>query len=137
MDIRPYSPADRDACLEIFGSNLSLAGRPLFEAFLDGVPVSFFVAEHDSKILACGGFEINGETARLQWGMVHSKWQRQGLGRFLLFYRMRQITRNASVQIVNLECPRQAAPFFASQGFREVTGNGEALVMVKRLAVCP
>ena len=137
MDIRPYSPADRDACLEIFNSNLPLAGRPLFEAFLDGALPPFFVAEHDSKIVACGGFEINGETARLQWGMVHSKWQRQGLGRFLLFYRLREITRNASVQMVNLECPRQAVPFFASQGFREVSGDGNEAVMVKRLAVCP
>lgn len=137
MDIRPYSPADRDACLEIFDSNLPLESRHLFATFLDGVPADFFVAEHNNEIVACGGFEINGETARLQWGMVHSKLQRQGLGRFLLFYRMRQITRNAAVQMVTLECPRQAAPFFASQGFREVTGNGEAVVMVKRLAVCP
>ncbi|MFN0102334.1 MAG: GNAT family N-acetyltransferase [Bryobacteraceae bacterium] len=136
MDIRPYSPADRDACLEIFDSNAS-ENRPKFAAFLNGGPGPFFVAEHAGEIVACGGFEVNGDSARLHWGMVRRKWQRRGLGRLMLFYRMREITRNSAVQTVGLEAPRQAAPFFTGQGFREVTGDGERVELVKRLVVCP
>ena len=140
MDIRPYSPADRDACLEIFDSNtpdlLSPNARPKFMEFLDAPASSFFIAEHNGEIAGCGGFEIIGVTARLHWGMVRRPWQRQGLGRFLLFYRLREITRDAAVEIVGLEAPRQAVPFFTAQGFREVAGTSEYAEMAKRLVVC-
>ena len=68
--------------------------------------------------------------------MVRRPWQRQGLGRFLLFYRLREITRDAEVEIVGLEAPRQAVPFFTAQGFREVAGASEYAEMAKRLVVC-
>ena len=136
MDIRPYSPADHAACLEIFDACMAPESRPSFAAFLDGDPAPFFVAEHEGEIVGCGGFAINGEAARLHWGMVHRNWQRQGLGRFLLFYRLREITRNAAVQLVTLEAPRHAVPFFAGQGFREVNGDSDRAEMVKRLVVC-
>jgi len=136
MDIRLYTLADRDSCLEIFDSIPSLSGRPLFVEFLDGHLAPFFVAEHNETIVGCGGYSIQGSGARLHWGIVHSKWQRQGLGRFLLFYRLKEITKNASVEMVALETPRPSALFFVSQGFREVSGNDDAVEMVKRLTVC-
>ena len=136
MDIRSYAPADRDACLEIFDSNPPPENRPSFAEFLDGDPTPFFVAEHEGGIVGCGGFAISGNSARLRWGMVHHNWQRQGVGRFLLFYRLREITRDTAVQTVSLEAPRQAAPFFAGQGFRETSGDSEHAEMVKRLVVC-
>jgi N-acetylglutamate synthase-like GNAT family acetyltransferase len=139
MDIRPYTTADRDACLEIFDSNspdlIPTESRPQFIEFLDA-PSNFFIAEHNNEIVGCGGFEICGEAARLHWGMVHRRWQRQGLGRFLLFYRLREITRNTAVQWVELEAPRPAVPFFASQGFREIAGDSARVEMSKRLIVC-
>jgi N-acetylglutamate synthase-like GNAT family acetyltransferase len=139
MDIRPYTPADRDACLEIFDSNspdlIPHESRPQFIAILDTSP-NFFIAEHNNDIVGCGGFEISGEAARLHWGMVHRRWQRQGLGRFLLFYRLREITRHSDVQMVELEAPRQSAAFFASQGFREIAGDSARVEMSKRLIVC-
>lgn len=139
MDIRPYIVTDRNACLAIFDSNspdfIPNESRPGFTAFLDA-PSDFFIAEHNGEIVGCGGFKISGETARLHWGMVHRKWQRQGLGRFLLFYRLREITRNPAVQGVGLEAPRQAAPFFAGQGFREIAGDSARVEMSKRLIVC-
>lgn len=140
MDIRPYTPADRDACLTLFDSNaptlLPASGRPAYAAFLDADGRAYFVAEADGEIVGGGGFTMEGGCARLQWGIVHRKWQRQGLGRFLLFYRLREITRRAEVQMVSLQSPRLAAPFFVNQGFREVSGDGEHAELVKRLVVC-
>lgn len=136
MDIRVYTAADRDACLEIFDSNTpGLTERDQFVQFLDD-PGSFFVAEHNGQIVGCGGYAIQGGAARLHWGLVHRAFQRQGLGRFLLFYRLREITRNAAVQMVGLTAPRPAVPFFLSQGFRESVGDEQSAEMVKRLVVC-
>ena len=140
MHIRNYAPTDRDACLEVFHSStpdlLTADSLPQFAVFLDSDPTSFFVAENEGEIVGCGGFAVRGDTGRLEWGLVRRKFQRMGIGRFLLFYRLREITRSGEVQFVGLDCPRLAAPFYVSQGFREVSGDSERAEMVKRLAVC-
>jgi N-acetylglutamate synthase-like GNAT family acetyltransferase len=136
MEIRPYGAQDRDGCLAIFDSIWPSGDRTQLAAFLDSSPSQFFIAEHDSAIVGCGGFAVEGEQGRLLWGMVHRRWQRQGLGRFLLFYRMREITRNGTVATVNARVPAAAAPFYAAQGFREVHTAGAEVEMTKRLAVC-
>jgi N-acetylglutamate synthase-like GNAT family acetyltransferase len=139
MDIRPFTPADRDACLAVFDSNtpdlLQMDRRPSFAARLDDTG-AYFVAEHDGTIVGCGGYALKGNAAHLQWGLVHRQWQRQGLGRFLLFYRLREITRNGAVEMVGLEAPLSSSQFFASQGFREVSRSGNEVTMTKRLTVC-
>ncbi|MCU1329161.1 MAG: hypothetical protein JWN34_4531 [Bryobacterales bacterium] len=151
MDVRAYSPADREACLGLFDSNTPEYFLPReradFESWLDGDPAHYFVFEHEGLVVACGGYAIPaaGSTdARLTWGMVGRQWQRQGLGRYLLMYRMREMGRTSgNIQTVSLETTPQAAPFFASQGFRTVDlrkdwvspGRDKAR-MVRKLSVC-
>lgn len=128
MDIRPYAAADRDACLSVCDS---IGGdRAAFENTLG--EIRFFVAEHDGAIIGCGGFVIDGATAQLLHGMVHRNWQRQGLGRFLLFYRIREISKAGDVAIVIAAPPEDAAGFYEKQGFRREQG-----VLIKKLTVCP
>ncbi len=136
MDIRPYAPADRDACLAVFDSLFTTdAGRDAFAARLDA-PAPFFVAEHDGRIIGCGGFSVAGNAARLEWGMVHRDWQRQGLGRFLLFFRMKAIGQAGAIEMVTAEAPRAYADFYLKQGFRESGGDATRVLLAKRLAVC-
>lgn len=127
MEIRPYTPADSEACLAVCDS---VGGdRAAFERALGAIP--FFVAEHDGAIIGCGGFVVDGAVARLEHGMVHRTWQRQGLGRFLLFYRMREISKAGNVAIVTAAPPEDAAAFYEKQGFRRENG-----LLVKKLTVC-
>ena len=136
MEIRPYTTADRDACLAIFDSMLPQdAGRGDLAVRLDaGDP--FFVAEHDGRIIGCGGFSVSGHAARLEWGMVHRDWHRQGLGRFLLFYRMKAIGQAGAIEMVSADVPRACADFYLKQGFRETGGDATRVLLAKRLAVC-
>ena len=60
MDIRAYAAADRAGCLAVLES-IGGEGREAFAAYLDGGP-RYFVAEHDGRIVGCGGV---GEGA---WG---------------------------------------------------------------------
>lgn len=128
MEIRAYTAADREACLTVCDS---IGGdRAAFERAIE--EIRFFVAEHDGAIIGCGGFTIDGAVARLEHGIVHRDWQRQGLGRFLLFYRMREISKAGNIAIVTAAPPDDAAGFFEKQGFRREHG-----VLVKKLTVCP
>jgi ribosomal protein S18 acetylase RimI-like enzyme len=149
MDLRPYSPADRDGCLAVFDSNtpqyFKAHERADFEKFLDRPDCSYLVMEHDGAICGCGGYSVaDDKAARLVWGMVRRDLQRQGLGRFLLMYRLRELTKTSGVEMVSLDTSQHTAPFFERQGFKimRIAKNGYAdgldrVEMVKRLSVCP
>jgi len=150
VDVRPYLPADRDACLVVFDSNapgfFKFHQRRDFEEFLDGQSGPYFVMEHEDAIIGCGGYSIAKEKAlaRLVWGMVRRDWRRQGLGRFLLLFRLREITKAGGVDVVHLDTPPDSAPFFQSQGFKvaRVAKDGYAagmdrVEMTMKLTVCP
>lgn len=60
--LRPYLPADRVICLDIFDSNtprfFDPSERDKFARFLLGPVGSYFVVEREGKVLACGGYLV-------------------------------------------------------------------------------
>lgn len=140
MEMRAFVAGDREGCLAVLRSNvpgfLDAGAEAEFGLFLDGGPVDFWVAEHDGNVVGCGGFVLDGGGARLRWGMVGAAYQRQGIGRFLLFFRMKAIGGRGAVEMVTATVPRAAVPFYAGQGFREAGASAAGVEMVKRLAVC-
>lgn len=150
MDIRPYTPADRDACLAVFDSNtpdfFKAHDRHDLVNFLESSNCPYFVMEHEGAVVGCGGYFITDDRvrARLVWGMVQRDWHRQGLGRFLLLFRLRGITKVGGVQTVAVDASQHSAAFFESQGFKvaRVVRDGDAsssdrVEMTMKLTVCP
>ena len=149
MDVRTYSPADRNACLAVFDSNtpgfFDPAERAGFEAFLDGVDCYYFVMEHDGAVAGCGGYAIDEEMrASLVWGMIRGDLHKLGLGRFLLMFRLREITKAGGVQLVSLGTSQRTAPFFEKQGFKVTSTRKDGYApgvdrveMMMKLSVCP
>ena len=142
METRPYSAVDESACLGVFDSNVpeffTAAERADFEEFLRDPQCTYVVMEHAGEVVGCGGYYILADqiSARLAWGMVRKAFHKQGLGRFLLMYRMKEVTRLAAVQTVSLTTTTQAAGFFSSQGFKVVRAVGDRTEMIRKLAVC-
>lgn len=147
MEIRSYTPSDREACLAVFDSNIPgyfLANeRAMFAKFLDELDSPYFVADHDGAVVACGGFaDVDGTATRLTWGMVRRDLHRNGVGKLLLFYRLRRIG-DLNKPAVSLDTSQHTRAFFEKFGFRVVSiqqdGYGPGLdkiEMVKRLVVC-
>ncbi len=138
MEIRPYTLEDREACLSVFDSLGEPSRRPEFAAFLEKAPAVYLVLEHDGRLIGCGGFraEAGHAIAHLEWGMIQRDLQRQGLGRYLLLYRLKEIGRVAGVQHVELTAPPGIAPFFEKYAFR-VAGEDSGLVCMRmKLQVC-
>jgi GNAT superfamily N-acetyltransferase len=120
--LRPYLPADREACLDILRSNLpeffleSDAGE--FGAFLDRGPGPYVVLEQEGETVACGGwFREDAETAGLSWGMVHRARHGCGFGGLLLAYRLGQIREMSGIRWVVLQTIPEVAGFFSKAGF--------------------
>ena len=137
MDVRPYRPADRAACLAIFDS-IPGRDRVKVEEFLRDPNGPYFVMEHDGEVLGCGGFVVEPDPglAGLVWGMIRRDSHRQGLGRFLLMFRLREIGELGGIDRVRLETSATAAKLFEGQGFRVVGAVGNQVEMVKKLTVC-
>lgn len=141
MDIRPYAPRDLAACLALFDSNLGRFFAPEeradFELFLQSPPGHYLVMEHEGEVVGCGGyaFDDTGETASLTWGIIRRDLHGNGLGRFLLMYRLREIGKRGTVSRVRLITTPNVCGFFEKQGFR-VTNTARLITMEKKLTVC-
>ena len=146
MELRNYQPSDQAACLTIFDSNLAPGAfqpseRPAFEVFLAAPPSHYFVMEHDGRVIGCGGYEAEpGQPlARLTWGMVARDLHGQGLGRYLLMYRMKEVAKVAGVAFIQLSTSQAVAPFFAKFAFRVIGEDPSAglVTMQMKPNVCP
>jgi N-acetylglutamate synthase-like GNAT family acetyltransferase len=146
MDVRAYLPEDREACLAVFDSNVAPgfftpAERAGFARFLDQPVGAYLVLEHEGRIIGCGGYraEAGHPVAGLSWGMIQRDLHRQGLGRYLLLYRMKEIGRVPGVTTVELRTTPEVAPFFEKYAFRVVgtAADGAGLVEMRmKLQVC-
>ena len=119
MDPRPYQPTDLPACKAIL---------PTLE-----VPTHFHVFEHNGEILAFGGYEISSPTtAELKQYTVHPTWRKQGTGRYLILYLLKQISAQGPIAQVHVQSSADTTTFFERQGFH-LTAHG---IFVKKLTVC-
>jgi len=124
MRIRDYTPADREACLAVFDSNVPeffvTAEREDFAAFLDTLPGPYYVLEDDAgAVLGCGGYALEPGTTRasLCWGMVRRERHRTGLGRLLFEERLARIRADGLADVVGLDTSQHTRTFYEQYGF--------------------
>ena len=131
MEIRSYSVRDRQACLDILRGNTPEYFVPQdhdeFCGFLDNLPGPYFVVQQQKELVACGGWAMNSASvAALTWGMVRRNYQRRGIGRDLLRYRLEAIRNSSRARVVRILTVQLVQEFFAQAGFAvvEVEPNG-------------
>ncbi|MDC0720339.1 GNAT family N-acetyltransferase [Nannocystis bainbridge] len=124
MKIRPYSPADREACLELLRGNTPEHFSPPEEAelgrFLDALPGPYFVVEDGGQIVGSGGIaaERDGVTATLCWGMIDARRQRSGIGSMLLDHRLGTFLReHPQIRRIETHTSQKVQGFYAKHGF--------------------
>ncbi len=130
LTLRRYEEADRQACLDVFGSNIPHFFAELekadFADFLTNeatLSSDYFVVEKVGATapLGCGGVYVVEDVAGFCWGMVERAQHRQGVGSFLLKKRLEHLRRHyPEITAVNLDTSQHSRGFFARFGF-EVT----------------
>jgi ribosomal protein S18 acetylase RimI-like enzyme len=122
--IREYQTGDYKACLSVFDSNVPLyfaaAERTSFASFLAQLTCPFFVAEHESHVVGCGGFYLvpADGLAGLVWGIVACHHQRCGVGSALLRERLRRLAFEPAIRTVRVNTSQHTAAFFQRFGFQ-------------------
>ena len=122
--LRPWRPADRAACLDVFEGNVPgwfrRHERKEFAAFLDALPGPYLVVEATGgPVVACGGWarRQGTATADLCWGMVARPLHGEGLGRLLVEERLRRIRRDGTILEVALNTSQHTVGFYELFGF--------------------
>ena len=132
MLIRSYSIQDKQACLEVFSSNIPkfFAENELdeFAIFLDSDTSTYLVVESEGKIYGCGGYYFRDGVGRLCWGMVKKDSHRSGFGSALITARLNRLFIEHGVDIVAIDTSQYSSGFFEHFGFRteNVSENGLA-----------
>ena len=133
LHFRPFRPADLDACLRLFDGNtpefFAPNERDEFVAFLRAIgPWPYLVGEEHGQVVACGGFEVVGNTASLTFGMVDRARQGRGIGQSLTRARLEALRLSPGVERVAIETSQHSAGFYDRLGFRvtAVTPDGFA-----------
>ena len=124
---RPYTAADRSACLAVFDSNVpdffTRAERAELEAFLDDLPGPYLVLEApDGDVVGCGGWAVEPLTDRadLCWGMVRRDLHGRGLGRRLAELRIAAVREAGAASVVALSTSHHTKGFYERLGFETV-----------------
>jgi len=131
--------SDAARCLAVLDSNVpdffTASDREAFGAFLNNIPegTAFYVMEHAGEVIGCGGFSQAPESVKLQWAMIRRDLHRQGLGRFLLLFRLKQAGQIAGVQFVEAEVPPRLAAFYEKNGLKPTAQTG---IHRMKLQVC-
>ena len=120
---RPYTVADRAACLALFDSNaprfFDPSERAGFEQFLDDLRGPYPVSERDGRGVGGGGHAVepDGRTVSLCWGMVEQGLHGQGLGRLLTEARLAAARAEPGVTAVRLDTGQHTTGFYERFGF--------------------
>ena len=127
VNVHPYTPQDRLACLGIFDGNtpefFAPSERTEFAAFLDAATENYLVLESaNGVIIGCGGYYVKsaGGIAGLAWGMVARAWHKRGFGRVLLEARLLLLRRSPDAALVRVSTSQHSRGFFERCGFRAV-----------------
>ena len=140
--IRPYTPSDKQACLDAFNTNVpkyfTEQESKDFEWFLDKLadPLHeenppYFVLLLNGNIIGCGGYgkklgDTTSNNITFIWGLVDANYHKQGFGEQLLLFRLAEIKLNHPNNPVILDTTQFSAPFFERYGFEtvKITENG-------------
>lgn len=117
---RPFSSADKQACLAIFDANCPSFFAPNeradFESFLEASPIGYEVCEVAGRVVAAFGLICEDRCGvRLNWIMLDPHSKGIGLGSAIM---KRVIAQGKASQspLIGIAASHKSAPFFAKFG---------------------
>lgn len=140
-NIRPYTKADRQACIAAFKTNIpkyfTTSEVTDFEIFLTKIEATgtcgenekthYYVITLNENVIGCGGFghKDGSNNLALAWGLIHNNYHLKGYGAALLLHRLTTIkTKYPTTQLV-IDTTQHSYTFFKKFGFEttKVTNN--------------
>ncbi len=122
--LREYSVKDKPLLLHLLHLNIPIyfAEEELadFEHYLANKIELYFVIVYENKLVGGGGinFENAINMAKISWDVFHPAFQKIGLGRELLQYRINVLTEMDKIKKVVVRTSQVAYKFYEKKGFK-------------------
>jgi hypothetical protein len=116
--MRPWTPDDREKCLDVFRTNMPnfffTSEEDGFVKFLDHPDCEYFVVEDGGEVVACGGFHVDSEKheASIVLGMVRQDRHKTGVGTYLFLGRMKKIAQLPHITRVRMDTSQFTFRFY-------------------------
>lgn len=128
MEMRPYMPADLDAIVAIFRSNIPKYFTPEEEPglydFLEEHADEYYVVQVGGEVVGAGGIALNADidpkTVSLCWGMVREDHLGTGLGKVLTEFRIRRAQEKYPGVAITIGTSQHTEGFYQKFGFATV-----------------
>ena len=127
---RPYSKADKEACLAFFDANCPTFFAPDeridYQRFLDAEPDGYEVCEAGGRVVGAFGLLEAGDARMiLCWILLDPQSQGVGLGSAIM-RRVISLGRASRSPTISISTSQKSAPFFARFGAvtRAITDDG-------------
>lgn len=123
IQILPYQDHHKSDVLRLIELNTPQYFAPAEHAdlyhYLDNLVDDYFVVKSDDKIVACGGINYFPEQAKahISWDIVHPLFQRKGIGKQLLQYRINIIKNKPEISSIIVNTSQLVEAFYAANGF--------------------
>jgi len=123
MTIRPYSPTDDLAPLELLRLNtphyFAESEKADLIDYLAHHIDRYYVVEVDGTIMGCGGFNRTADSKRgvLSWDIIHPDAQGKGIGSALAKFRIAEM-RKLGVAEIGVRTTQLVYPFYEKMGFK-------------------
>jgi [ribosomal protein S18]-alanine N-acetyltransferase len=123
ITIRPYTPVDKSAVLELLKLNIPQYFAPSemddFKRYIEQHLEQYFVVILVDKIIGAGGinFADNFKTGKISWDFIHPLFQGKGLGQMLLQHRLDILTAMPHIETIMVRTSQLAYKFYQKNGF--------------------
>lgn len=123
MNIRPYIPSDYTDIIELFRLNtpayFSSDEEEGLSDYLNNHIHEHYIADENGIVMGCGGFAISkdGKKASLAWDIVHPASHGKGVGTMLTNYRINEIKKISSAEVLSVRTSQVAYKFYQKFGF--------------------
>ena len=127
MKLRPYTPNDLPAVIEIFRSNIPKYFGPaeepgLLDFLSDFRAGDYYVIEAHGDLVGAGGIALNDDqTVSLCWGMIRSDFLGKGLGRKLTEFRIEQAVGKHGLLPLVISTSQHTQAFYEKFGFHLIS----------------
>ena len=122
MEIKKYTDSDKTLVLDLLSTNIPdyFAKSEVDDLiyYLDNFADNYFIVKQGEEVLGSGGFNLteDGRIARLSWDIVNPAFQRKGIGTYITTYRLQQILKIPTVEIVSVRTSQLVYRFYEKFG---------------------
>ncbi len=122
--IRTFSAKDKPYLINLINLNtptyFDAAEEKDFIVYLEKQIEDYYVIEQDNVIIGCGGinYETDKNTAIISWDIIHPDFQKKGLGKELLVYRINRIKDLNSYANIIVRTSQFSFQFYEKYGFK-------------------